>query len=87
MAYYDVSQLSADNDFILRTRACVSTEGELDPVEWSNEHMWEMAAAPGFGDKYAYAVASEVEFPGRDESVISDPEILSAVQAIRNAPA
>lgn len=82
MAYYDVSQLAADNDFILRTRACVGTEGNPDPVTWSNDHMWEMASTPGFGDKYAYALATGVENPGRAQSVIDDSEILSAVQAI-----
>lgn len=83
MAYSDVALLSADNDFILRTRAAVAQEGEPDPVGWSNDHQWQMAGAPGFGDKYAYALASNVPRPGNDPSVISDPEILSAVQALR----
>ena len=86
MAYYDVSLLSADNDFIFRTRACVATEGVDDPVQWSDAHMWEMAATPSFGDKYSYAIATGVQHPGRVESVISDADILSAVQAIGTAP-
>ena len=87
MAYYDISLLAADNDFIQRTRACASTEGIPDPVEWATEHAWEMASIPGFGDKYSYALATGIENPGRQESVISDSEILSAVQFIMNAPA
>jgi hypothetical protein len=85
MAYTDIAQLHSDNDFIFRTQACVATEGELEPEQWVSEHIWEMAAAPGFGDAYAYAVASENPRPGNDPAVITDGMILGAVQAIRNA--
>lgn len=84
MAYSDVSLLASDSDFMQRTRACVSIEGEPEPVEWSNDHQWEMAATPGFGEKYTYAILTGNPRPGWDESVISDPDILSAVQTIRN---
>jgi hypothetical protein len=83
MAYSDVALLSSDNDFINRTRAAVAQEGEADPVQWSNDHQWQMAGMPGFGDKYAYAVAGGVVRPGNDQSVIADPEILAAVQSLR----
>jgi hypothetical protein len=86
MAYSDIAALNSDNDFILRTRACASTEGETDPETWSNENMWAMAGAPGFGDAYAYAVASENPRPGNDPAVITDAMILGQVQALR-APA
>lgn len=83
MAYSDVAMLSADNDFILRTRAAVAQEGEADVITWSNEHQWQMAGMPGFGDKYAYAVNNGHPRPGNDQAVISDPEILAAVQSLR----
>lgn len=86
MAYSDIAMLSADNDFILRIRACASTEGIDDPVTWSTDHIWEMAGAPGFGDKYAYAIATGVPRPGNDQAVIPDGDILAAFQAI-NSPA
>jgi hypothetical protein len=86
MAYSDIALLSADNDFILRTRACAATEGIDDPVQWSTDHQWQMAATPSFGDKYASALASGVQRPGNDPAVISDPDILSAVQAQASAP-
>lgn len=85
MAFSDIALLSSDNDFIMRTRACVATEGEADPVAWSQTNQWAMAASPGFGDKYASAIAANIERPGNDPSVISDPDILSAVQAIEGA--
>ncbi len=86
MAYYDIALLSADNDFLDRCTACASTEGEPDPRNWTIDHQWQLAATPGFGDKYSYALATGIENPGRQESVISDGDILSAVQAIMNAP-
>jgi hypothetical protein len=83
MAFSDIALLSADNDFIMRTRACVATEGEADPIGWSNSHQWQMAATPGFGDKYGYAILTGVVRPGNDPAVLSDGDILSAVQAIQ----
>jgi len=83
MAYSDIAMLSADNDFIARTTACVSTQGETDPQAWTMEHQWAMAGMPGFGDKYASAIANGIERPGYDPAVISDPDILSAVQSLR----
>ena len=85
MAYFDISLLSADNDFIMRTRACAATENIADPVQWSTDHQWQMAATPSFGDKYSYAIETGIVNPGRDPAVISDADILSAVQAL-NAP-
>lgn len=82
MAFSDVALLSADNDFIQRTRACYATETSSEPQQWAADHQWQMAATPGFGDKYASALANGVGRPGNDQSVISDGDILSAVQAL-----
>jgi hypothetical protein len=86
MAYSDIALLSSDNDFINRTRACATTEGEADPLGWAADHQWQMAAAPGFGDAYASAVLNGIARPGNDPSVISDGQILSAVQNLRSEP-
>lgn len=87
MAYSDVAALMADGDFGLRTQACVAIEAtqaevDVDPGTWQATHAWEMAAQPGFGEAYASALAGGVERPGNDQSVISDAQILSAVQTI-----
>lgn len=82
MAFSDIALLSSDNDFIMRTRACAATEGVADPVAWTTANQWGMAATPDFGNKYASALANGVIRPGNDPSVISDGDILSAVQAI-----
>lgn len=87
MAYSDVAALSSDHDFSLRTQACYATEPGTDafgdgPANWQAEHAWAMASQPGFGDAYASAVESGVERPGNDPAVISDAQILGAVQAL-----
>lgn len=85
MAYYDVALLSSDADFTARVAAAYTTE-TLDnadaenPSQWAVEHSWAMAAQPGFGDAYASALAGGIEHPGADASVISDAQILGALQ-------
>lgn len=80
MAYFDVSLLSSDNDFLNRCTACATGENIDDPKTWVLDHEWQLASTPTFGDKYSYAIANGIVNPGRDQSVISDTEILSAVQ-------
>lgn len=91
MAYSDQALLSADGDFVQRIAACAAVEIDLtppaeQPVQWAYDHVWKIAAAPGFADKYASALAGGVPRPGNDQAVISDGEILAAVQALE-APA
>lgn len=85
--YFEVSLLAADPDFSARTTAAYTTETlgttrEELPSQWTQEHAWDMAAQPGFGDAYASALAGGVPTPGRDPAVISDGQILSAVQLL-----
>jgi len=86
MSYYDLATLAQDADFYLRIAAAAEVDLNLDagvhPTSWAANHQWEVAAAPGFADAYASALAADVEAPGRDPSVISDAQILAAVQAI-----
>ena len=82
MSYFDQSTLARDGDFNQRIAACVSNElPDVYPPEWAAAHQWQIAAAPGFADAYASAIAGDVPNPGRDPAVISDAQILSAVQA------
>jgi len=87
MAYSDVALLAADYDFQLRASACVATENASEnPPGWAADHAWQMAAQPGFGEAYASALAGNVPRPGWDPSVISDAQILSAVQTLVGTP-
>ena len=87
MAYYDVALLRQDAQFRQRVSACYATERPDSeyPDSWAASHAWDMAAQPGFGDAYASALAAEVPNPGADPSVISDAQILSAVQPMLGA--
>lgn len=85
MAYMDQSKLSNDPDFAQRIAACAAVErdlGDLHPLSWAAQNQWTIAAAPGFADAYASAIANGVPNPGADPSVISDEMILAAVQAM-----
>lgn len=86
MAYSDQALLSQDSDFLVRLAACGAVEVTLpdgvQPTMWAADHIWLIAAAPGFADAYASALASGVARPGNDPAVISDAQILSAVQAL-----
>lgn len=85
MAYYEQSLLSNDSQFRDRIAACAAVEvelGETHPLTWAGENQWMIAASPGFADKYSYALETGVQNPGRDTSVISDNDILAAVQSL-----
>ena len=84
MSYASQAQLSNDSDFLSRTAAAAAVEVPKthQPTQWAADHIWWMAAAPGFAAAYESALAADVDRPGLDPSVISDAQILSAVQAL-----
>ncbi len=91
MAYADIAALQQDTDFAWRVQAAYAVESlsdaaAQDPATWQSMHSWDMAAQPGFGDAYASAVAGSVPDPGKDPSVISDAQILSAIQSLIPQP-
>jgi hypothetical protein len=86
MSYATQSQLARDQDFIARCTACAARE--IDPASptssqsWVIANIWELAATPGFDDKYEYAINSQHSRPGWDGAVITDGDILAAIQAL-----
>jgi hypothetical protein len=82
MSYASQAQLSADGDFWNRVAACAAVEVPMthSPTQWTTEHIWRVAASPGFAEAYEYALANNNERPGNDPSVITDAQIGSAVQ-------
>jgi hypothetical protein len=83
MSYYTGWQLANDQHFLNRVGFCAEIEGL--GFEWGIEHRMQVAAAPGFAEAYESAIVAEVPNPGLDPAVISDPQILSAVQAVAAA--
>lgn len=86
MSYATQSQLAKDEDFIARCNACAAQE--LDPATKTNPlayvyaNIWTLAASPGFDAAYESAIAGGIARPGWDPAVISDGQILSAMQAL-----
>ena len=82
-SYLAISTLAADAAFRARAAACAATqEGVADPKQWVNANALFLAASPGFGAAWDSAVEGGVENPGADAAVITDAQILSAVQAL-----
>lgn len=85
MSYNSIAEVAHSYSLRERIAACAAVEGVTNPhpTEWADQHLWWLAASPGWGDAWAYALASGITDPGADEAVITDGMILSAVQAIR----
>ncbi len=83
MSYYTQSLLAQDTDLASRVTACAALEQIPSPDGWAYSHNWQLSAQPGWDAAYASAIAGGIEHPGRDEGVIPDAWILTAVQQIR----
>lgn len=86
MSYATQSLLAQDLDFLNRCNAAAAKEIPSDsptnPLSYVAQHIWTLAAAPGFDEAYDSALAGGVGRPGWEEAVISDGQILSAMQAL-----
>lgn len=81
MSYADIAAITQSTSLAQRLTACAAEEVKPKPYSsWVFEHIWEIAASPGWADKWAYAVANENPDPGADESVITDGDILAVIQ-------
>ncbi|MGB8020742.1 MAG: hypothetical protein WCF04_05895 [Candidatus Nanopelagicales bacterium] len=81
--YWEISRLAMDNAMVARVIACAAQEGIPDPENWVFAHRWQWAASLGWGAAWAYALATGVAELGQNPAVITDLQILAAVQAIR----
>jgi hypothetical protein len=84
MSYNNIAEVAHSGALRERIAACAAVEGITypHPTEWADHHQWQLAASPGWGDAWAYALASDTADPGADEAVITDGMILAAVQEI-----
>lgn len=82
MSLSAIAQAAQDPDLRQRVAACFAqeTEGLEQPEALAALHMWRIAAEPGWGEAYESALAGDVDRPGVDPAVISDAQILAAVQ-------
>lgn len=85
MSYNHIVRLAQDYDFRMRITACAAAEGVTTPhpTTFADQIQWQVAAAPGMVEDYAYAVDTNAsEHPGKEEHIITDAAILSAVQPL-----
>jgi len=81
--------MAVDADFLNRCTSSAATEihtlvpgSPTQPQAWVYQNAWFLAASPGFDAKYESAIAGGIGRPGWESSVITDGDILSAVQGL-----
>ena len=86
MSYSSIQALATDGSLMGRINAAAATQGLENPDSWVAQRMWKFASQPTWGDKWAYAVDNATVNVNPDTGirtdVISDGDILAAVQAI-----
>jgi hypothetical protein len=97
VSYLDQSAIANNAAMFERVAQAATEEGQADADAWARANARAWAAAPGWDDAWASALASHpppepggqftgVYDPGSDESVITDAMILSQVQAMLAGP-
>lgn len=86
MSYTAIAEMAISKSLRSRVAAAAASEGIAEPMTWANDHMWQLVASPGWGDKWSYAsdnwqVNVNPDFGARTD-VMSDADILAAVQAL-----
>ena len=84
MSYNTIADAAQDADLRRRVAACFAaeTDGTEQPEALAAIHMWRIVADSDIADAYAYAVATDLPNPGKDEAAVTDAAILDAVTAI-----
>ena len=84
MSYNAIAAAAADTHLKQRIAACFAqeTNGPEQPLALAELHMWRIVAAPAISDAYSYAVATNVPNPGKDEAVVTDAALKTAVLAV-----
>lgn len=85
MTYTTLADMGADFRLSRRCVAAAADEGEADPVGWQQQHLWQLVTAPGWVEAWDSALAAGNPDPGAADDVITDPMILTQVQALRGA--
>lgn len=86
MSYSSIAEMATSNSLMTRIAAAAAKERIAGPKAWANTHMWELVSSPNWDAQWAYAVDNyqvnaNPDFGARTD-VISDADILAAVQAL-----
>lgn len=83
MAYMDIAEMAESPTLRARIQAAATKENVANAAGWVASRMSEFAASPGWDEAWASADAANPDADhGADDTVITDAEILSAVQAM-----
>jgi hypothetical protein len=84
MSYSTGHLIAMDQDLRNRAEIAAAEQG-VSPGEeenWVYRHARQLAIQPGWREAWESALANGVENPGADPAVITDGQILSAVQSL-----
>jgi len=91
-SYVAISQIANDYWMQERVKACATQQVHLgniavdDPIAWTTDNRYIWASSPMWGDKWDYALATHPDDPnyepGKDDTVITDADVLATVQAL-----
>lgn len=85
MSYTTIHQCANDEAFLARLAAASAQEGHENPDYAASVLLrWPVSAKTDIAEAYEFAVNSDNPNPGGDPTVITDQQILSAVQSILN---
>jgi hypothetical protein len=84
MSYSTGHLISQDTDLRNRAAIAAAEQGVAAGEEehWVFMHARQLAIQPGWREAWESALANGVEHPGADPAVISDGQILAAVQSL-----
>lgn len=81
MTYANIAAITQSASLFSRLTACAAEENKTTPYSsWVSNHIWDIAATPGWAAAWGSALAAGVTDPGANEGVISDGMILAAIQ-------
>jgi hypothetical protein len=81
MTYLTIAKITQSSSLRQRLTACAAQEDKPQPYSaWVDDHIWDIASAPGWAGKWESAVAGDIADPGAHEGVITDGDILAVVQ-------
>lgn len=91
MVYSAIVDMANSASLRSRVAAAAAAEGASDPEQWARANIWRIAASPDWATDWAYAVDTATVNVNPDTGaridVISDADILAAVQAVMMPPA
>jgi hypothetical protein len=90
VTYNAIVAIANSQTLRLRIQAAAAEQNITNPDQWVQARMWQLAASPGWADKWVSALESTTVNSnpdiGQRDDVVTDGDILAAVQALAAAP-